>query len=113
MRIYLATLATPTYTSELYEFSIRDLAEMYVTKAFGDRESAVEWAKGEVIRMETENADDDQEYETAHLISETSEQRAISVSAETENITWIVWSHDDNASPEESYAAKIWEQELE
>lgn len=103
MKIYLATLATPTLTSELYEFSIGDLCEIYDTKAFTTFDEAKAWGHGRVIQQESEMSEDDPDYETSSIRAEYQDKRGF---------WWIVWSTDEDCNPEYSYALKIWEEEL-
>ena len=56
MKIVLATLAQPTYTSELYDWSLRDLADLFETKAFATQEEALGWATTEILQRNEEIA---------------------------------------------------------
>lgn len=53
MQVFIATLATPTITSELYGDTLLDLAQMYATKPFSSEEKALEWAT-KIIKDEHE-----------------------------------------------------------
>lgn len=67
MKIVLATLATPTITSELYDFTLGDLADMYDTRAFLTEAEAIAWAeerieveyKSYIDSIGPENADEE------------------------------------------------------
>ena len=64
--IFLATLATPTLTSELYEFSIRDMAELYETKAFLSQEAAIAWGQATIDEHNEARRREDEEFGEDH-----------------------------------------------
>lgn len=115
MRIFLATLATPTYTSELYEFSIRDMAELYETRAFLSEDDAIAWAQTEIglanaqIGLEID-AGDEMPFEQVFDHHDTT-----LVGANTVEARFVYWNQKgdiEDGNTDDSFCLRIWPQDV-
>lgn len=100
--MFLATLATPTDTSDLYEFSLQDMSQLYETKLFRTEEAAIAWAHA---RVEEENRftwnSETEEWAVYH--GERTEQRPDGP------VRFLFWTKDagDKVYPESSFVLRI------
>ena len=69
--MFTAILISPTYTSELYEWTIRDLVDLQQTKLFRTSEAALQWAQKVLATANEERAEySDDEYAHTKTVDE-------------------------------------------
>ena len=117
MKIVLATLAQPTYTSELYDWSLRDLADLFETKAFATQEEALSWATAEILQRNEEIAKEnvecaafrEEDEEPTHLFEVCND------TMEPDGTRVVLWTEEgdpDAGTPDASYVLIMREVEV-
>lgn len=116
MRITLATLATPTDTSDLHEFALNDMSELYETRVFASADAAVAWGQSAV---DTENNERATWEEAAYadewrlaLALDTTEDRPNGTPNSVRFVWWTPAGTMGTSEPSNAYCLRIWEQEI-
>lgn len=117
MRIVLATLATPTQTSELYDHTISDMSEFYATRAFHCVADAIAWAQEQVDSHNEMWLDDEEEFRAIRTHSRTEKRPNLDANAvsPTKDHLFVFWAPAgdiESGNTEDSFCLHIWEQDL-
>jgi hypothetical protein len=112
MKITLATLATPTDTSELYEFALNDMAELYETMAFASPDAAIAWAQTKVNEHNAQFCDEDEAEFRCSFALDVTEDRPMGTPKAVRFVWWTPSGEMGTSEPNGAFCLRIWEQEI-